>query len=58
MDVVLQVALPAIKLHLLAKQLMLILSALLLPLIKGIEPQVEAGEMIMHVMVEVGSVKA
>ena len=40
------------------KQLVLILSVLLLPLIISIKPQVEAGEMIIHVLVEVGSVKA
>ena len=47
---VLQVALSA-------KQLVLILSVLLLPLINGIEPQVEAGEMIIHILIKVGSVK-
>ena len=36
--------LSAIKLHLSMKQLVLILSVLLLLLINGIEPQVEAGE--------------
>jgi len=34
------------------------LERVLLPLVNGVEPQVEAGKMIIHVMVEVGSVKA
>ena len=56
-DMVLRVALPAIKVHLPAKQLVLILSALLLLLINGIKPQVETGEMIIHVLIKVHSIK-
>ena len=54
-DMVLQVALPAINLHLPIKQLVLIISMLLLPLINGIEPQVEVREML--ILIKVGSVK-
>jgi len=50
----LQIALSAVKLHLPAKQFLLILSVFLLLLINGVKPQVEAGKMIIHVMVEVG----
>ena len=54
----LQIALPVMKLHLSAKQLVLIFSVLLMPLINGIEPQVEAREMIIQVLIEVGSVES
>ena len=53
--IMLQIALPAIKLHLPAKQLVLIVRTLLLPLIYGIEPQVEAGKVIIHVLIEMSS---
>jgi len=58
-NMMLQIVLPVIKLHLSTKQLALILSVLLLlPLINSIDPQVEAGEMIIHVLIKVGSVEA
>ena len=50
-DMVLQVLLLEIKLHLPAKQLVLILSVLLLPVINRIDPQVEVREVIIHVPV-------
>ena len=56
-DMVLQVASSATKLHLPAKQLVLILGVLLLPLINGIEPLVEAGELIIQVLIEVGCIE-
>ena len=46
-----------IKVSLPAKQLVLILSVLLLPLINGIEPQVETGEMVIYMLIKVGSIK-
>jgi len=39
------------------KQLMLILSMLLFSLINGIEPQIKVGEMIIHILIKVGSIK-
>jgi len=57
-DIVLQVLLPAIKLHLSATQLLLILSMFLLTLVYCIKPQVEAREVVIHVMVEMGFIKA
>jgi len=56
-DMVLQVALPAVKVHISVKQLVLILSVLLLSLINGIEPQVEVAEVVIHVLIEVCSIK-
>ena len=56
-NMMLQNALLAVKLHLPVKQFLLILSMLLLPLINGVEPQVKVGKMIIHVLVEVGSVE-
>ena len=46
------------QVHLPAKQLVLILSVMLLLLINSIKPHVEVGEIIIHVLVEVGSIKA
>jgi len=57
-DVVLQVLLSTIKLHLLVEQLLLILSGFLLMLINWIESEVEAKEMIIHVLVEMGFIEA
>ena len=44
-----EVALPMIKLHLAMKEHVVILSVLLLPLINGVQPQVEAREVFVHV---------
>jgi len=57
-NIMLQVLLPAIKLHLSVEQLLLGLSLLLLTLINCIEPQVEAGEVIIQILVEMGFIKA
>jgi len=54
---VLQVALSAIKVHLPTRQLVLVISVLLLPLINGINPQVEAREMVVHILITVPSIK-
>ena len=56
-DMVLQVALLTIKVHLPTKQLMLILSVLLLPLINGIEPQVKARKIVVNILIETCSIK-
>ena len=57
-NIMLQVLLPAIKLHLPMEQLLLALSVLLLMLINGIEPQVEVREMFIQILIEMGSIKA
>ena len=54
-DMVFQIALSAIKVHMLVKQHVLIVS--MLPLINGIEPQVKAGEMVIHVLIKMRSIK-
>ena len=54
-DMVLPVTLPAIELHLSPKQLTLI--SLLLPLINCIKPQVEVGQVVVHVLMELTSVR-
>ena len=54
---VLQVALSAIIVHLPAKQLVMILSVLLLSLINGIEPHLEVGERVVHILIKVDSIK-
>jgi len=54
---VLQVALPMIRFHLPMKQLVQILSVLLLPPIDGIEPQVDAGEVLIHILIDVGGIE-
>jgi len=48
----------AIKLYLLAEQLLLIRNVFLLMLINCIEPQVEAREVVIHVLEETGFIKA
>jgi len=53
----LQVALSVIKFHLSMKQLVLILSMLLLPLIDSVKPQLETGELIAHILIEFGGIK-
>ena len=57
-NMMLQIALSTIKLHLSTKQLVLILSMLLLLVINGIEPQVEARKVITRVLIEMGSIEA
>jgi len=56
-DIVLQVLLLVIKLHLAAKQLILIMTMLLLLLINGIEPQMEVRKLTIQVLIKVGCIK-
>ena len=48
----------AVELHLPMKQFLLILGMLLLACVSNIEPQVEAKEVIIEILVEMGFIKA